>query len=974
MNFSFKFFFLILLQNLFISQNDYSFLNEILKNYSKDDTSPSDPERIFQLPKIVYSILKETISDAKQDPDLTPALNNCITNIVQNYSTAESISVTKLYEGSSKAFIDLSGFSNCIDSNDNSDNNEIGPKNNETEPKINDTNYLNKEIENNKRPYKKHHYYTVYPILNHKQKIAISKFDNKSVFNHSWIFGFCVSKELCEEEAFKEIVIRVNKKFRDNKIEVFNEYYDSPSSIGIINNIKEYKKLTKLSFDNFLRSISCILMIIQILFIFIKKIPQTIFGIFIKRKYLREIKNDPKKIGYLLNNNIFTKKINTKIRNCFSLSDNLDYLITNKKNDELFKDEDLIYLKGIKGLGIVFFIFGTSFIYFFNYPICISESSERKKHIKSYLSLGLVFFWRISPALLLSSSGFSLCYKFLNFLDKKLVSVVPENIDNEDIKDINNDINKENKSEESDKLIENKETNSDNITEGKSSNKTDSTKNKGIAYYENSNSDSSKDKDDSKTNSKSYFENTLGIKFYENDIAKKALNSMFKNQRINDSMVLSRISTSKIPFSILINFFLRQIHKIFCLFIGIHFFKRFFPIISSFSSRGAPLMNYLFKEIINKLDSGIGNFFFYQNFFDLFKKHGKEEKYFNEHHSKISLLQVFSIIICETNYFIIGTILIFISYKKKLRLDFIIIFLIIIFSIIKIVYNFVKPENNPGMFYFDSVYQKFFFNPIFNFNYFLIGLFFGIVNYVVQNDISKKEAFIKERPMVNVPIDFSKLCDYKKRRNFVPFILSIIFLIIFFFIFPYFFKTKFEDIITNEDPSILFVLLSSIDMDCFLFLFYFIILSCYISERNIFFKFFNSNIWVQISKLYFWFVLLTPIVSYYIIYKTETQLSLGFFIVMIYGAICGTNVYIISVAFFVILELPYKKLIKLYFNISSKLSESDVDEEGDDDDDENKYRIQNDSMMKELNEKDLENEINEEKEKNDEDDDDLKLK
>ena len=247
MNFSFKFFFLILLQNLFISQNDYSFLNEILKNYSKDDTSPSDPERIFQLPKIVYSILKETISDAKQDPDLTPALNNCITNIVQNYSTAESISVTKLYEGSSKAFIDLSGFSNCIDSNDNSDNNEIGPKNNETEPKINDTNYLNKEIENNKRPYKKHHYYTVYPILNHKQKIAISKFDNKSVFNHSWIFGFCVSKELCEEEAFKEIVIRVNKKFRDNKIEVFNEYYDSPSSIGIINNIKEYKKLTKLS-------------------------------------------------------------------------------------------------------------------------------------------------------------------------------------------------------------------------------------------------------------------------------------------------------------------------------------------------------------------------------------------------------------------------------------------------------------------------------------------------------------------------------------------------------------------------------------------------------------------------------------------------------------------------------------------------------------------------------------------------------
>ena len=965
MNFSFKFFILILIPKLFISQN----------NYFKDNNFHNDAERIFQLPKIVYNILRETIQDAIPEwRNLSQVFRECILKINNTYSIPESLSVTKLYEGSSKGFIDLSSFSNCIDSNDKSENNESESKINGTEPVSNDTNSLNKEIESNNQANKEHYFYTVYPKLNHKQKIAISKFDEDSVFNHAWIFGFCVTKDICEEEAFKEIFIRVNEKFKNNSIDVFNEYYNNIDTIGIINNIKEHKKLIQFSLENIVRSISCILMIIQILFIFIKKIPQTIFGIFIKRKYLREIKNDPKKIGHLLNNNTFTKKINTKIRNCFSFSDNLDYLITNKKNDELFKDEDLIYLKGIKGIGIIFFIFGTSFIYFFNYPICISESSERKKYIKSYFSLVLVFFWRISPALLLSSSGFSLCYKFLNFLDKKLVSVAPENIDNEDIKDINNDITKENKSEESDKLLENKETNSDNITEGKNSNKTDSTKNKGVAYYDNSNSDSSKDKDDSKSNSKSYFENTLGIKFYENDIAKKALNSMFRNQRINDSVVLSRISTDKIPFSILLNFFLRQVHKIFCIFIGIHFFKRFFPIISSISSKGAPLMNYLFKEIIDKLDSGIGNFFFYQNFFDLFKKHGKEEKHFNEHHSKISLLQVFSIIICETNYFIIGTILIFISYKNKLRLDFILIFLIIIFSIIKIVYNFAKPENNPGMFYFDSVYQKFFFNPIFNFNYFLIGLFFGIVNYVVQNDISKKEAFIKERPMVNIPIDFSKLCDYKKRRNFVPFILSIIFLIIFFFCFPYFFRTNFEDIITKENPSILFVLISSIDMDCFLFLFYFIILSCYISEGNIFFKFFNSNIWVQISKLYFWFVLLTPIVSYYIIYKTETQLSLGFFIVMIYGAICGTNVYIISVAFFVILEIPYKKLIKLYFNISSKLSESDVDEEGDDDDDENKYRIQNDSMMKELNEKDLENEINEEKEKNGEDDDDLKLK
>jgi hypothetical protein len=96
--------------------------------------------------------------------------------------------------------------------------------------------------------------------------------------------------------------------------------------------------------------------------------------------------------------------------------------------------------------------------------------------------------------------------------------------------------------------------------------------------------------------------------------------------------------------------------------------------------------------------------------------------------------------------------------------------LIILFLIFKIIYNFKKEPNNPGMFYVDSVYQRFFFNPIFNFNYYLIGMLFGIVNYVVQNDISKNDSFIKERPLVGIPIFISKACDYKKKK-----ILSIMF-------------------------------------------------------------------------------------------------------------------------------------------------------------------------------------------------------
>jgi hypothetical protein len=74
---------------------------------------------------------------------------------------------------------------------------------------------------------------------------------------------------------------------------------------------------------------------------------------------------------------------------------------------------------------------------------------------------------------------------------------------------------------------------------------------------------------------------------------------------------------------------------------------------------------------------------------------------------------------------------------------------------------------NPGMFYTDTEYQKFFYNPLFNFDFFLIGMLFGIMNYVVQNSIEKKKSLIKERPYVKLPIIFLKYTDYKKTKTFL---------------------------------------------------------------------------------------------------------------------------------------------------------------------------------------------------------------
>ena len=52
----------------------------------------------------------------------------------------------------------------------------------------------------------------------------------------------------------------------------------------------------------------------------------------------------------------------------------------------------------------------------------------------------------------------------------------------------------------------------------------------------------------------------------------------------------------------------------------------------------------------------------------------------------------------------------------------------------------------------------------------------------------------------------------------------------------------------------------------------------------------------------------------------EANLKLNFFIVIIYSAITLMNSGVISLLFFLFLEMPYKKSIKFYFNINSEIN------------------------------------------------------
>ena len=105
-----------------------------------------------------------------------------------------------------------------------------------------------------------------------------------------------------------------------------------------------------------------------------------------------------------------------------------------------------------------------------------------------------------------------------------------------------------------------------------------------------------------------------------------------------------------------------------------------------------------------------------------------------------NLLNYFWIQFNEMNFFFFGIILITLGYKTKLRIDYLIIFLIVLMFSAKITIYYVYNSKNDDKLY-TTLYYYFFdygymmLNPIFNFNYFLIGMYFGLINYSLQNDI-----------------------------------------------------------------------------------------------------------------------------------------------------------------------------------------------------------------------------------------------
>ena len=113
----------------------------------------------------------------------------------------------------------------------------------------------------------------------------------------------------------------------------------------------------------------------------------------------------------------------------------------------------------------------------------------------------------------------------------------------------------------------------------------------------------------------------------------------------------------------------------------------------------------------------------------------------------------------EIFFFIFGTFLISIGYKFKLRIDFAIIILVIILFLGKIIAYYIinsKDEIYTTLYYYMFDYGEIMINPIFNLSYFLIGMFFGLMNYIKERGVFLKKDDFYQKLRINNEIENNK--------------------------------------------------------------------------------------------------------------------------------------------------------------------------------------------------------------------------
>ena len=707
------------------------------------------------------------------------------------------------------------------------------------------------------------------------------RFPSFEIINSSYSYGLClpninINNLIYNYKILILKVVNLNKILESSALFLKECQFQELNIIkmkNLENNNEIYLSMNKYDLFSFT---PLYIIIFIFLFMCFNKLPQCLFKSCFK---IRKV-NDK---NFTLNKKpIFDKKQFNNFSKKFSLKSNWEELFNYKNKTEKINNESgLSYIKGIRGLSMIFSSFGFLFLILINSPISIYTKYDYSNLFKSILYS--IFFGglRYAPRLLLSCSGFILFYKFICYLDEKYDEQLEKKM-----KEYNANNNLKTKTELS----------LSNFHEVLTDNSFDDSKNK-IDYEK----------------------------------------LLIRQRNVND-----------IKFSFLIQFYFYQIHKYILYILVLSFCLFSLPILYKIESIFYYYMNIkgiilsptwqLFIDdyinpVLNKSDSDVSSYFIpdphnnnqnnVTSYLNLVLGYTSTYSFHYQDFGSENLLYFFWLFYNEVIFFLISTFFLFIGYKYKIGIDkfFKMIIIITILGKIIIIIFFHENFGNASLFYYSFSFGSFFVNPLYNYIYYSIGIYFGSINYIIQKRINYDSIELQEKPFLTsfIPVvnwyEEKGICMKIFNSIIVLLIISINFL---YYIYSIFKDGKdFEDMVFSEFNDIFL----SFDIEIIIFLTH---LSCclfYVDSNNFINQFLSNPFWSILNKLYTSFLLLLNPTILFILFQCGMRIKLNIYNCILYALISDFIAFIVFLLSYIFFELPSKRITKLIFKKSKKVIE-----------------------------------------------------
>ena len=287
-----------------------------------------------------------------------------------------------------------------------------------------------------------------------------------------------------------------------------------------------------------------------------------------------------------------------------------------------------------------------------------------------------------------------------------------------------------------------------------------------------------------------------------------------------------------------------------------------------------------------------------------------------------NILDYLYLVFQEIMYFLFTTLIIFIGYKRNIRIDRIFKIIFIILFIFRIVFYCHKNLDDKNYFGYNNEYGKFYTSILYNYTFYIIGIHFGMINYIIQKGYSFRECSRQNK--IYLINSLRVLKTTKRRSKKYLYIISIVCGFILLFntflqqIIMIFYNLNKDNIIKKYKANIFTQILMFIDADIFVIALFLMALCLYIKGDNKINNFLCHNFWSIFNRFYFSYILLINPIILYVIYVNETKIIFNISSCFLYCFICGILVFSISIFACVAFELPYKKLIHFWIKLSEK--------------------------------------------------------